>query len=198
MPELADYPSEEYLLLAFRSGDEQALGVIYRDFHPALSLYANRFLNNRAIAEEVAANALAKTWKMHEKLDSYGAIRAYLYKIVQRDSLAFLRKEKKRSTIHQAAQPPDVLTDTPFEQLVRTEFYRLLHKALLELSPANRKVITMHYLEGKSTGEIARELKLHPSTIKTQKTRGLEALRKRLIRPISLLLSFFEIFFATL
>lgn len=187
MSELPEYQSEEILLHAFRNGDEKALIIIYRDFHPALSHYSYGFLKDRSIAEEIAANALAKTWKMHEKLDSLGAIRAYLYKIVQRDSLAYLRKEKKRSTIHQAAQAPDINTDTPFEQLVRSEFYRQLHSALKELSPANQKVITMHYLEGKTTGEIARELNVHPSTVKTQKTRGLEALRKRLLRPLSLL-----------
>lgn len=190
MSEQSEYQSEEILLHAFRNGDEKALAVIYRDFHPALSLYANRFLNDRSIAEEIASNALVKTWKMHWKLDSMGAIRAYLYKIVQRDSLAHLRKEKKRTALHQAVQIPDINTDTPFEQLLRTEFHRLLHTALKELSPANRKVITMHYLEGKTTGEIARELNVHPSTVKTQKTRGLEALRKRLIRPTSILFYF--------
>lgn len=189
------YQSEEYLVHAFQNGDEKALAVIYEDFHPVLSLYANRFLDNRSIAEEIASNALAKTWQMHWKLDSYGAIRAYLYKVVQRDSLAFLRKEKKRTNMHKAAQLPDITTETPFEQLVRTELYHLLHNALKELSPGNQKVISMYFLEGKNTNEIAQELNLHPSTVKTQKTRGLEALRKLLLRKVSSLLYFISPFF---
>ncbi|MBL7770028.1 MAG: sigma-70 family RNA polymerase sigma factor [Flavipsychrobacter sp.] len=85
--------------------------------------------------------------------------------------------------LHQKAQVPDITNETPFEKLVRSELYHLLRNALKALSPGNQKVITMYFLEDKNTNEIARELNLHPSTIKTQKTRGLEALRKLLLNP---------------
>jgi RNA polymerase sigma-70 factor (ECF subfamily) len=172
---------KQYLVDAFCRGEEQALAVLYEDFHPTLSYYAYSFLKNRSMAEEIASNALVKTWKMHWKLDSYGAIRAYLYKVVQRDSLAYLRAEKRRSILHEKAQLPDITTETPFEKLVRSELYHLLRTALKALSPGNQKVIAMYFLEDKNTNEIARELNLHPSTVKTQKTRGLEALRKALL-----------------
>lgn len=172
---------------AFQQGDEQALAYFYHEFHSALALYANRWVQDRSIAEEIASEALVKTWKMHWKLDSYGAIRAYLYKIVQRDSLAYIRKEKKRTAMHQQSQPSQSISDTPFDHVVRSEVYRIIHTALKDLSPANRKVIVMHYLEGKTTGQIARELKLHRSTVNTQKTKGLEVLRKRLLRPMLIL-----------
>ncbi len=167
---------------AFQQGDEQALAFFYHEFHPTLALYAHRWIEDRSIAEEIASEALVKTWKMHWKLDSYGAIRAYLYKIVQRDSLAYIRKEKKRTAMHQQSQPYQSISDTPFDHVVRSEVYRIIHTALKDLSPANRKVIIMHYLEGKTTGQIARELKLHRSTVNTQKTKGLAALRKSLLR----------------
>jgi len=175
---------------AFQQGDEQALAFFYHEFHPVLSLHAYRLVEDRSIAEEIAAEALVKTWKMHWKLDSYGAIRAYLYKIVHRDSLAYIRKEKKRTAMHQQSQPPQTVSDTPFDHVVRSEVYRIIHTALKDLSPANRKVIIMHYLEGKTTGQIARELNVHPSTVKTQKNRGLQALRKQLLRPILLVVYF--------
>lgn len=180
---------EEYAL-AFQQGDEQALAFFYREFHPALAFYANRWLENRSIAEEIASEAFVQTWKMHSKLDNYYAIRAYLYKTVQRDSLHALRRECKRATIHQNSQPPETTNETPFDHVVRSEVYRIIHTALKDLSPGSRKVLIMHYLEGKTTGQIATELKLHPSTIKTQKTKGLEALRKKLLRPILILFYF--------
>jgi RNA polymerase sigma-70 factor (ECF subfamily) len=172
---------------AFQQGDEQALAFFYHEFHPVLSLHAHRLVEDRSIAEEIASGALVKTWKMHWKLDSYGAIRAYLYKIVHRDSLAYIRKEKKRTAMHQQSRPSQTDSDTPFDHLVRSEVYRIIHTALKDLSPANRQVIVMHYLEGKTTGQIARELKLHRSTVNTQKTKGLEALRKNLLRPTLIL-----------
>lgn len=180
---------DEYVQ-AFQQGDEQALAYFYHEFHPVLSLHAHRLVEDRSIAEEIASEALVKTWKMHWKLDSYGAIRAYLYKIVYRDSLAYIRKEKKRTDMHWQSQPSQSISDTPFDHVVRSEVYRIIHTALKDLSPANRKVIVMHYLEGKTTGQIARELNVHPSTVKTQKNRGLQALRKQLLRPILILVYF--------
>jgi len=180
---------EEYAA-AFQQGDEQALAFFYREFHPALALYAHHWVQNRSIAEEIASDALVKTWRMHHKLDSYGAIRAYLYKIVQRASLDSLQREQKRAALHRRSEPTENNGDTPFDHLVRSEVYRIIHTALKDLTPANRKVIIMHYLEGKTTGQIARELKLHRSTINTQKTKGLETLRKKLLRPILLLFYF--------
>lgn len=137
--------NQQFLAHAFCKGNEQALAILYEEFHPVLSYYAYNILNNRSIAEEIACGAFIKSWKMNWKLDTYGA------------------------------------TETAFEKLVRTELYHLLYNALKALSPGNQKVITMYFLEDKNTNEIARELNLHPSTVKTQKNRGLEALRKLLM-----------------
>ncbi len=172
--------------LAFQQGDEKALAFFYREFHPALSLYANRSLQNRLLAEEIASGAFIKVWKMHCKLDSYEAIRAYLYTIVRHDCERTLKQEYKRAKLHKEAEFSTVINDTPHDNLVRIEVYRIIHSALKNLSPGSRRVLTMHYIDGKTTGQIARELQLSPSTIKTQKTKGLEALRKTILRPVSL------------
>lgn len=190
--------SREAQAFAFQQGEESALAFFYREFQPALALYAFRWVS-RPIAEEIASDALVKTWRMHGKLSSYPAIRAYLYKTVRRDSLHAFKREQKRSETHQKSNPVEVTNDTPFDHTVRSEVYRLIHTALRDLSPGNQKVLRMHYLEGKSTGEIARELHLSPNTVNTQKVRGLEALRKRLLKPVVVLLYLLlQIFFQTL
>jgi RNA polymerase sigma-70 factor (ECF subfamily) len=171
----------------FQQGNEEALAFFFQQFHPALALYAFRWVQNRSIAEEIAADAFVKTWKMHWKLNSFPAIRAYLYKTVRRDSQLALKREKRRAEIHLQSQPPVVTNDTPFHQVIRHEVYRQVHEALKDLSPANRKVITMHFIDGKTTGEIAEELQLSASTIRNQKMGALIALRKKLVHPIFIL-----------
>lgn len=172
------YTAKEYSLL-FQQGDEQGLAFFYLEFHAALSLYAYRFVQNRAIAEEIASDAFLKTWKKNYKLDSYNGIRAYLYKIVYRDAMHTLRKEQKRNIVEQAATPPEVNNNTPYHQVIRSETYRMLHSALKKLAPGSKKVLTMYYLEGKSSVEIAAELNLSPGTIRNQKKQGLITLRKK-------------------
>lgn len=179
--------NEEYAL-RFQQGEEEALSFFYLELHPALSLFANKYLQNRQVAEEIASEAFIKTWKMHERLDSYGAIRAYLYKVVYRDAMHSLKKEHKRIIKEQAAKSPEVSNDTPYHHVIRTETYRLIHTALKDLAPGNQQVIKMYFLEGKSSGEIAKELNLSRSTVKSHKAQGLAALRKKLLQ-IFLLLS---------
>ena len=163
--------------LLFQEGNEKALSFFYHEFYAALAHYSFRLTQSRPIAEEIASEAFVKVWRMHYKLNSYGGIKAYLYKIVHRDSVEAISNEQKRVKNYRQLSPP-IDTETPFDNLVRSEVYRLIHTALKDLSPASRKVVIMHYLEGKSTGEISRELDLHPSTIKTQKMQGLKALKK--------------------
>ena len=165
---------------AFHRGDEKGLEYFYKAFYPVLSLYAFKYVDDRSIAEEIASEAFVKTWRMHWKLDSFGGIRAYLYKIVHRDSIASLEQKTKREKSYRDSQPLTTDHYTPFDHLVRSEAYRIIHNSLKDLPPGQRRVVMMHYLEGKTSGQIARELHRHPSTIKAQKKQGLEALRKKL------------------
>lgn len=172
----SNHIAKEYSYL-FQEGDEKALSFFYYELYPALAHYSYQLTQSRPVAEEIASEAFVKAWRMHYKLNSYTGIKAYLYKIVHRDSIEAISSETRRTKSYRQL-PPQIDTETPFDNMVRSEVYRLIHTALKDLSPASRKVMIMHYLEGKTTGQISRELKLHPSTVKTQKTRGLQALRK--------------------
>jgi len=178
------------MALFFQEGNERALSFFYHELYPALAHYSFQLIQSRPIAEEIASEAFVKIWRMHYKLNSYAGIKAYLYKIVHRASIEAILNEQRRTSTYRKL-PPQVNSDSPFDNLVRSEVYRLIHAALKDLSPANRKVLIMHYLEGKTTGQISRELNLHPSTVKTQKTRGLQALKKIISRPMLWVFYFF-------
>lgn len=174
--------NEEHAL-DFSQGEERALSFFYHEFYPALAHYSFQLTQNRPIAEEIASEAFVKVWKMYYKLDTYAGIKAYLYKIVHRDSIKAVSGEQKRAKTYRNLQP-ETTSDTPFDNLVRSEVYRIIHTALKDLSPAKRRVVIMYYLEGKTTGQIAHELNLHPSTIKAQKKDGFNELKKSFIKPM--------------
>lgn len=182
-------PINEEQALGFNRGYEKSLSFFYREFYPALTYYSFKLIESRPIAEEIASEAFVKVWKMHYKLNTYAGIRAYLYKIVHRDSIDAIVKERKRTKIYKELQP-QTSSDSPFDIMVSSEVHRIIHSALKNLSPATRRVVIMHYFEGKNTGQISRELNLHPSTIKTQKMHGLKALKKVFIKPMFCLLYF--------
>lgn len=173
--------------LAFQQGDEDALAFFFHAFHPALTHFSYRWVKAVPLAEEIAAGAFVKAWGMRRKLCTCAGIRAYLYRIVQRDSQLALRREQRRAQAYSSLHPSSDSADAVFQHLVRSETYRLVHAAIQQLAPGYRKVIMMHFIDGKSTGEIARELKAPLNTIKAQKLKGLKALRKAFLRPLLLL-----------
>ena len=194
MPQAQQYHADNFPI-TFSKGDEQALAHYFRELHPALTLYANQWVKDYPLAQEIASEAFVKTWQKHYKFNSYEGIKAYLYTIVRRDSHKTAKKLRQADTLSSDATD----YETPFSFLVRAETYRLLYDALRKLSPGNKRVITMYYLEGKTTGEIARELNLHPHTVQTQKLRGIKALQKLLRLSIFIFLCLLEkIFFTTL
>ncbi len=193
MPQKQHDHTTDYAFL-FEQGEEKALCFFYHALYPALVHFSFQMTGNRMLAEELVSEAFVKTWRMHFKLNSSAGIKAYLYKVVHRDSLDAICSEQKRIRNLQQLPPP-AENQTPFDLALRSEVYRLVHTAIKGLTPANKKVVTMHFLEGKTTGQISRELSLHPSTIKTQKKQGLEALRKVLVNIAGYCLYYFQVFF---
>ena len=126
---------------------------------------------------------------MRHKLHSFLAIRGYAYTCVRNASGRAVKTRKKQLRAEQLAEPTDWVSDTPYQHTIRSEVYRLIHTFLKHLPEATRTVLIMHYLQGKTTGQIARELNRAPSTIKTQKAAGLATLRSKIQWPAIILFS---------
>lgn len=115
------------------------------EFHPALTLFATRWVKSQQIAQEIASEAFVKTWHHHWKLDSYAGIRAYLYKTVRRDCQLAAKREERRNEIHVLSTQPNSQNETHLGHLIRSEAYRLVHLAMKGLPAASPKVIIMHF-----------------------------------------------------
>lgn len=159
----------------FAQGFEDALEYFYLLFHSALVNFALGILGDREQAEEIASDAFIKTWRNRFKLDTFGSIRAYLYTVVRRDSYLAVRKRRQTTELtDENSKQEDII----FDQLVRAETYRILYEAIKGLAPGCRIVMEMYFIEGKTSGQISKELGLDISTVKTQKFRGVTKLKR--------------------
>ena len=66
-----------------------------------------------------------------------------------------------------------------FTNIITVETTRLLLEGVDSLPTEWSKVFKLLYLEGKTIKEVAKELNLSLSTVKTQKARGLTAMRRK-------------------
>jgi len=182
------YNVNEYAF-AFQLGEEKGFDFFFRELFPSLCFFANRMLNNRCEAEDIASAAFIKIWKRHSQFNDARNIRSYLYQIVRNDCLSYLQQKNRSAKVQKEIEYITVVNfkDNYEADIIRAEFYAELYLAINSLPKECRKVFTMLYVHGKTVKEISKELNLSPSTIKTQKSRGLIILRKKII-PLSIAL----------
>lgn len=181
LPTKSLHNSNDYAIF-FHNGEEKGFSWFFRELYPALSFYAFKITGDKEVSEEIASTAFIKIWQRHERFSDALSIRKYLYRIVRNDALKHLRKEKQstafnKEVIYLFANEHE---KNCFNSLVTAELSRELLSAINTLPLECSKVFRLMYIEGKSIKETAEILQLSPSTIKTQKKRGIEALRKSL------------------
>ncbi|TAN02218.1 MAG: RNA polymerase sigma-70 factor [Chitinophagaceae bacterium] len=170
---------------AFRQGDEHALDILFRKFFPALSYFAGHFLDNTLMADDIASETFLKIWAKRQDFESPDHIRAFLYRAT-RNACINHRIQSERSTARETAFSEKYQDDALFDaKIVESEVIRSLLEAIEGLPQECRKVIRLSFIEGMKADEIAQKLQVSLSTVKSQKARGIELLRKRL--PNSLL-----------
>jgi len=80
----------------------------------------------------------------------------------------------KRSTKESSEDPPELATDTDFEEAVqRARLFRRVD----DLPPDQRRVVQMRFSEGKSIREIASALRRTEGAVKQLQFRALQTLR---------------------
>jgi len=177
----SSYNVNEYTL-AFQRGEEAGFDFFFRQLFPSLCFFANRMINDRLEAEDIASVAFIKIWKRHEQFDNARNIRSYLYQIVRNDCLKYQQRNAKATTLKNEIEYLNIVNarDTYEEDIIRAEFYGEIFKALDGLPSECRRIFKMLYIQGKTVKEIAADLKISTSTIRTQKARGLATLKQKL------------------
>ena len=191
MPAKLVYDSGNYATL-FRQGKEKGFAWFFRNLYPPLSFHAFKIIGDKEVSEEIASQAFMKIWQRHEQFLDAFSIKKYLYRIVRNDALKYLRKQKQTTSFHKEVvylYDKEVEQDC-FKSLVSAEIARELLAAINALPAECSKVLRLLFLEGKSIQETAAALQVSPSTVKTQKARGLTALRKKLAYYLFLLTGF--------
>jgi len=145
--------SDEDLLRAFSTGDEQAFARFHARHHQRLVAYAWRLLGRREEAEEVCADVFSQLARGRWK--EGGSARAWVFTLTHRRCLDRLRRRSRWArVVPWLSSTPDPV-HTPEHALARTDRQRHLERALSGLSEDHRAVILLYYGEELSSREVA-------------------------------------------
>jgi RNA polymerase sigma factor (sigma-70 family) len=171
--------TEEDAYIALIKGNEKGLDFFFNRYYSPLIFYSTSITRNNEVANEIAAEAFVKLWAKRETIEEWRKIRFLLYKIVHDLSVDFIReKEKTRKQATTLRVVRETAERSYIDVLIEVETHNQLYLLLQNLSPRSRQIFRMFYFQKKAIKEIATELNISVNTVKTQKLRAIQTLKK--------------------
>ena len=158
-------------------GDIKAQYQLYKQYSLAMYNIAIRFLDNKMDAEDILQESFVSAFTRLEELKDRRVFGSWLKRIVINKCISLQRKRKIR--FEEIDEQIHGEIEEGAENLPEVE-PKLVHKAIRELPARGRMVLVLRALEGYSHKEIAETLHITVSTSKTQYSRALSLLNKKL------------------
>jgi len=151
---------------------------IFEALYPSLCLFANKYINHMDTSKDLVQEVFIKVWEKKPPVKNYNALKGYLYTAVKNQCLNYLKSNYFKTMGH--TTPIDLAQlqteDYFLAEMATVETYAQLYKAIKTLPEKTGKVIQLS-LNKYSTKEIAEELAITPSTVRTQKSMAYQKLR---------------------
>jgi RNA polymerase sigma-70 factor (ECF subfamily) len=182
---------DESLVAAHLRGDPAAFRELVRRYGDGVLGYLFRMTGNRDQAEDLFQETFKK---VHEKARTFrgGSFKSWLFTIATRVTIDTARRRKRTATISLDQQadcdddPPVLETVTsrdaadPAEEAVRQEQKEQVRRAIESLPVGQRAALVLAYYQQLSYQEVAETLGCSVGAVKTQMSRALAKLARRL------------------
>lgn len=158
-------------------GDIKAHYQLYKQYSKAMYNIAIRFLNNKMDAEDILQESFVTAFSRLGELQNKNVFGSWLKRIVINNCISLQRKQKI------AFEEIDEYRHAEVEEMdesIPAVDPALVHRAIRELPRKGRTVLVLRALEGYTHKEIAETLGISVSTSKTQYSRALALLNRKL------------------
>ena len=174
----SDRPSSELELTQRAvSGDPDAFAALYDIYVEQIYRFVLFRVGDEQTAEDLTSQVFLKAW---DNLSSYQIrgllFRAWLFRIARNSVIDYYRTYKETTPLEPSAlTKPDPAAEVAdqVEQQLQAEELRL---ALQQLTEDQRQVLTLRFIEGLSTEEVANVMGKRQGAIRALQMRGLQAL----------------------
>ena len=169
--------SDKHIMELIRGDKEKGIKLLFDHYYRPLVLYAEEFLKDFEIAEDVVQELFVKFWTTDHFLESINtSLGAYLYTSVKNSCYTYWhRKDVLRNT-----EEYDHL-DIPVEMIADLDEERIdqVMTAVRELPDRTRQVVEAVMIRDLKYKEVAEELNISINTVKFLLKEGMRRLRNR-------------------
>jgi RNA polymerase sigma-70 factor (ECF subfamily) len=157
------------LVVLAQQGDQGAFEVLYRAAQPRLRQYVNGRVRDRALAEDITSQALAKAWRHLDGFrggdQSFGA---WTQAIAHRLIIDHQRTAAVRHADGSGIQPCDLALPDPAQLVEDTAVGAISVRAALDLlSPVDREVVVRRHLLDQSPAAVSAAMGITAATVKS-------------------------------
>jgi RNA polymerase sigma-70 factor (family 1) len=139
---------------------------IFDKYFSGLIRFANRYVLNSAIAEDIVQGVFIELWEKRATIFLIdNSIQAYLYLAVKNRCLNEIRNQHIKDTINLRYSLALLVARNDNHE--HTSYEKELTNAINRLPPVVRLTINLRYFEGKSVHEISSMLRVSKNTVKT-------------------------------
>lgn len=179
-------PEIPELVAAAKAGDRAAFAALYRNYLPTVYKFLYYRMNsNKAVAEDMTAEVFLRALRKIGDFNWTGAdFGSWLLRIARnlvldnakssRAKLEILNDEMPERATHEEQSTESAAMANMTNEGV--------YSAIRQLSPDQRDVITMRFIQGMEVGAVATALGKKEGTVRTLQFRGLKALQRLLVR----------------
>ncbi len=191
---MRDANYEQNLVARLRAKDETAVSDLATSYGSKIYQLAFRYMKNREDAEEVAQDVLLKVYRKIDAFRGDSALSSWIYRITFNTAMSRLRTTKaaRMAEVDDVMASSDQNPDQPRryeaadwsnladERVLRNQMRDTLFSAVADLPDIYRAPVILRDLQGLSTEEASRALRLKDQTLKSRLHRGRLILRDRL------------------
>lgn len=189
---MSNHIDDEQWLEAARAGDRDAFWKLVERHGPMVHRLLRRMIRNREHAEDLFSETFLKAADKIGEFRGDAKFSTWLITIALNLARNDLKRDKRRQNIswedvipheahtHDESAAPLVAWENPHDVLEQKELKALLDEALEQLPPKYRMVFVLRDIEGLSTEETAKALRLSETAVKSRAVRARLAMRKYL------------------
>jgi RNA polymerase sigma-70 factor (ECF subfamily) len=186
--------SDQELVDRLRSGDETAFAELVRRYHRLMLRVARGYVRTDAVAEEVVQEAWLAVVRGIERFEGRSSFKTWLLRIVANRAMTSGAKEARSVPVEPSVSADHFVPEGepgagawstppepwPEDQLLAGETRAVIDRAIEELPPLQRAVVSMRDIEGLSSEEVQEMLDISAANQRVLLHRGRQKVREAL------------------
>lgn len=166
---------------SYNSANKEDFTELYDKLFHSVYYFTRRFIPKDE-AEDITADVFYNVFRAAKTFANISVAKSYLQVAARNSCLNYLRerksKEKKEAEIIYLTAKIEI---APVHELsMEDAFITAILKEVNQLPTQCRKVFMLHFIQGKSVGQVASQLKISRNTVKNHRAKAKSILKNRL------------------